>query len=94
MRDLLLAGDDVRRDDLQPVIDERLPATHAVDQFERAAPEDEGFGFIAASGGFFDDAHRHAKPRELSGHRETDRAGADDENLKGHGVLQNSKAPK
>jgi hypothetical protein len=64
--------------------DESLRAARAIQQFQRAAPHRERFGFVGARMVLFDDADSHAVTRQFHGESEADRPSADDEDLRIH----------
>ena len=84
MSDLAAARDNVSAGHFDPGPDEGGAAAHAVDQLQRAAPQHEVLRFVCVSARLVDDANRHAVASQFRGHRQSDRAGTDNENTLDH----------
>ena len=84
MTDGLAAGNDVCSDHLVPSRDESVAAAGAIEQFQSAAPDHQGLGLVGSLRRLVHDAHGHAVAGQLCRHRQSDRAGADNQNLRVH----------
>ena len=71
---------DIDAIDLESRLDERRgPLIPAVEKFERAAPQHEGFRFVRALRGLVDDPNRNSVAGEFARERQPHRARADDQ---------------
>ena len=75
------AGDNVGLAHLEPGLDKRRAAAHAVDEFERAAPEHERLRLVGSRRRLVDDPDADAVARQFGRHRQPHGAGADDKHF-------------
>jgi hypothetical protein len=70
---------------------ERFRCRRTVEKLKRTGPKDEGFGLIAAVRRLVHDTHGNTIARKFSRHRESNRARADDQNLRIHTFLKQQR---